>query len=131
MSMIPWWREPNRHDFNRIADHLDLEGEVSDSLAMQVRKLLELDRAQEQDITRLETIIRVLAGLLIETGVLSQQQVSQRVAAALAEQTRQEMQERTNPQLRCARCQETVARKDTYMTGLGAVCGSCYQALEA
>jgi formylmethanofuran dehydrogenase subunit E len=131
MSMIPWWREPNRHDFNRIADNIDLEGEVTGALSVQVRKLYQLDQAQERDIDRLETIIKVLSQLLIEAGVLDPQQISQRVGAALAVQARQEVQERTNPQLRCARCQETVAQKDTYMTGLGAVCDSCYRALEA
>ncbi|MBW2453261.1 MAG: hypothetical protein JRI68_02070 [Deltaproteobacteria bacterium] len=134
MSMIPWWREPTRHDFNRMAasmaTSLGLEGEVTDSLSVQVNKLYQLDRAQEGDIERLETIIKVLAQLLLEAGVLDQQQLSQRVAAALAEQARKEMQERTNPELHCARCQEVVAQKDTYMTGLGAVCNDCYQALE-
>ncbi len=130
MALPSWRLHPTRGEFNRLAESLQLEGEVTDAFSEQLRKLFELDAVQEQEIERLHTVVQVLTQLLVDSGVIDEQKLEQRVAAALEQQQRQAEEQRRNPQVPCARCEKPVARSATYMTGSGAVCQACYAAIE-
>lgn len=127
MSRVPWWQQPGRHHVNELFETMEWQDEVTHGLSEQTGKLFELDRRQGEQIGEIEVVLKTTIALLVESGLLDEKKLEERLQAA-REPARAETK-RVRPagaSTRCARCGAMVPRNDTYITELGEVCGSCY-----
>lgn len=143
-----------RRAINEAAEQIDLlrasSSQQQTAVHKQLRRLYALDKAQSKELARMRAMIKTLATLLIESGVVEEKLVQQRMEAALVEMedtsrptprpvpvvdpyrgafrgTEPASTLRANePSTKCGRCGDTVLLRRTQITDEGNVCDDCF-----
>ena len=92
VKRLKWWEGEyvERQRLNEAADELFALNASQGQTSEQLARLFRLDQDQGREIARLEATVMALIELMVESGVVGEQQVVERVDAALAELEQQE-----------------------------------------
>jgi hypothetical protein len=86
MSEHPWWHQEwvQRRALNESFEELVVSETTPEHLAERLRALLELERLQSQELTRINAALWTLVDLLVEDDRLERAEYEQRLSATLA-----------------------------------------------
>lgn len=131
MPKLGWfsteWSE--RSAINDAHETLEYMAEADMGIAEQIGKLFELDRKQGQQIAELKAMLLAVSGLLVETGVVAEEKLVEKITSTLDElKPKPEKKGEPKPvrMTRCASCGKDVPANSTNYTETGEVCDACF-----
>ncbi len=132
MAKLSWWNLGNEHVIGRavqdIVETQRYEAQADLGMAEQMGRLDALCRQQALHIARLELSLGVLSEVLAEAGVVSEEDLRERLASAWSAREaehRETEQQRQRDTVACASCGVDVDRRQTLYSELGEVCSGC------
>lgn len=116
------WKQ--RRDIENLRDQL---GSVEDAWDVIIQNRRTIDEL-EQRLERTQAICEALVELAVEDGWVEAEELANLIDQFEQEahpEGRSESPDRQET-VTCGKCGESVAKSETYMTSMGARCGSCY-----
>ena len=131
MAKLGWfssdWAE--RSAINDAHETLEYMAEADMGMAEQIGKLFKLDRKQGQQIVELKAMLLAVTNLLVESGVVPEENVVAAIKGALDEVTPKPAKKGEAKRVRmtrCASCGKDVPANSTNYTETGEVCDACF-----
>jgi Zn finger protein HypA/HybF involved in hydrogenase expression len=132
MTKLGWWDVGNEYSvagaIRDLADTQHYEAEADLGLAEQIGRLDALRRQQAEHIARLELSLGVLSGVLAEAGLVSEEDLRERLESAWSAreaERKEKTKQHQHDTIACASCGVDVDRRQTLYSELGEVCPSC------
>jgi hypothetical protein len=131
---MPWWIGDSSADYVQnivirgMQEAQEWENAADLGVAEQVGKILQITRSQAEHIARLELSLQTLTGVLVESNIVSEEDLKSRFEAAWNEMQAEQVEEakrQENALITCAGCGTQVEKRDTFFSELGEVCSNC------